>query len=108
MLGTHVLPDGKVRFRYHDYSAHQIGVAGNFSDWQGYPLSPLGDGWWGADIGPMRMGDVFYKFVTPQGWLPDQFNYRKTNDGENSYLNVDGRAGHVLRRGFYSPALGRG
>lgn len=108
MLGTHVRPDGRVRFLYHHGNASEVAVAGNFSDWQPVGLSPQGEGWWGAELGPLSEGDVFYKFVTPFGWHLDQYNYRKSADGEASYLSVGGHAGHLLRRGFHSPALGRG
>lgn len=108
MLGSHVLPDGKIRFLYHDYSADQVGVAGNFSDWRQVALEPRGDGWWGADLGPLPAGNVYYKFVTARGWVNDQFNYRRTSDGENSFLNVGGQCGHLLRRGFHSDSLHKG
>jgi enterochelin esterase-like enzyme len=107
MLGSHVLPDGKIRFMYHDNSAEEIGVAGNFNSWQAVALAHQGNGWWGADLGPLSDGNVFYKFVTPRGWVTDQFNYRRTSGGENSFLNVGGKCGHLLRRGFHSDSLGK-
>ncbi len=106
MMGTHVLPDGSVRFLYHDGSTHQAAVAGSFSDWQPVGMSPQGDGWWEIEIGPLH-GNVFYKFVTPEGWHLDSFNYRKSQDGGSSFLNAEGACGQVIRRAFYSSALGK-
>ncbi|MBI4866937.1 MAG: hypothetical protein HY816_08290 [Candidatus Wallbacteria bacterium] len=108
MLGTHVLQDGKIRFLYHDSSAHQVAVAGSFSDWRPLGMAPSGDGWWVIELGPMPEGDYFYKFVTHSGWHPDQFNYRRDQNGDSSFINVGGHCGHLLRRGFFSQALGKG
>lgn len=108
MIGSHVAPGNILRFRFNHHTASGIGVAGNFTDWHSTPMAPLGDGWWGLDVGPVGSGNVYYKFVTPEGWAFDQYNFRRTMDGANSFLNVGGSCGHMLRRWFHSQSLGKG
>ena len=107
MLGSHVTADGKLHFAFHFFNTNQVLVAGNFSNWNPIPLEETAEGWWTVTVEPEGEGPVFYKFVANGEWHLDQFNIRKTMDSENSFLFVGGLCGHLLRRTFFSHALGR-
>lgn len=106
MLGSHVSHGNVLRFRYHYQGAPSLAVAGSFSGWQPLGMTPLGEGWWGLDV-EAPAGGVHYKFVTPSGWELDQYNYRRSQDGQNSFLDVAGDRGHLLKRWFHSPSLAK-
>jgi len=107
MLGSHVTTEGHLHFAFNYHDTDGVFVAGTFSDWQPVPLEPTGDGWWVQTVEGHFEGPVFYKFVVNGAWQLDQFNIRRTLDGENSFLFVGGLCGHLLRRTFHAPAVGR-
>lgn len=107
MFGSHVLPDRSLVLRCHYQDTDQAYVAGTFSDWEPLPLEPSGDGWWQLVVGPVPDGDYRYKFVADGHWFLDQYNVRRTLDGADSFLHVGHGSGHLLRRTFHAPTLGR-
>lgn len=107
MYGSHVRPDGTLEFWFNYHGTEQAYVAGTFSDWEPQALEARGEGWWSGSFGPFEDGNVFYKFVANGEWLHDQVNFRRSLDMETSFLHVGSGCGHLVRRSFFSHALGR-
>jgi serine protease AprX len=88
-----VCQDG-VLFSFHDDSAREVGLAGDFNGWN-HSEAPLGkgaDGVWRASVRGLRPGHYRYKFVVDGArWVDDPANGLKGPDefgGFNSVLNV--------------------
>lgn len=107
MKGTRVNPDGSITFCYNHYSASSVQVAGSFSNWQPLNLQKGSEGWWFLRTEPLNSGDYEYLFVVDGDWTGDQFNMLKAGGGQNSFINVGGQRGSLLRNSFFSHALGR-
>lgn len=81
-----------VRFEYRDAGAHQVALAGDFSQWQArVPLRKKADGAWVAEL-PLAPGHYEYVFVVDgQRWVADPraANHREDGFGNrNAVLNV--------------------
>lgn len=81
-----------VRFEYRDPGAHQVALAGDFSQWQArVPLRKKADGTWVAEV-PLAPGHYEYVFVVDgQRWVADPraASYREDGFGNrNAVLSV--------------------
>jgi len=83
------------RFVIYEPAAHQVELAGSFTDWQRTPLRPVGDsGYWELTL-PVPVGEHRYAYIldgtrqmadpTLPGREKDDFG------GENSILNVEAK-----------------
>ena len=107
MLGTKTNSDNSITFLYNNHDAEYIAVCGSFSNWEPIYLNQGDNGWWGITTQPLSPGNYEYKFVVNGEWINDQFNFRVNNENNNSLINVGGQIGHLLKRSFYSKALGK-
>lgn len=90
--GTGTVNVASVRFEYHAPGAHQVALAGDFSQWQArVPLRKKADGTWVAEL-PLAPGHYEYVFVVDgQRWVADPHAARYREDGfgnRNAVLSV--------------------
>lgn len=90
--GTGAVNVATVRFEYRAPGAHQVALAGDFSQWQArVPLRKKADGTWVAEL-PLAPGSYEYVFVVDgERWVADPHaaSYREDGFGNrNAVLSV--------------------
>jgi serine protease AprX len=83
--------NGKIIFYYHDDSATEIFLAGDFNDWKpdeiGFTKSA--DGVWRAAINSLKSGKYRYKFyVAGRFWTEDASHGLKEEDGLGGFHSI--------------------
>ena len=83
---------GRLRLSYHDDSATEVSVAGDFNGWRPEPLEPEGEGAWRLDLPVPAPGRHRYKLIVDgRRWIADPGNAVREPDpygGSNSVLVV--------------------
>ncbi|MEO8042166.1 MAG: S8 family serine peptidase [Acidobacteriota bacterium] len=98
-LETHQLRDDEyhgprivgreIVLRYHDDTAHTVGLTGDFNDWRAEPFAKCGDGLWKIAIPCRPAGTYRYKFVVNDvRWTEDPSHGLKEEDGFGGFNSV--------------------
>ena len=65
---------GKARFTLNPGGgAHEVAVAGTFSNWKPIPMLRRGDGSFGANL-TLQPGSYEYRFIVDKKWISDPDN----------------------------------
>jgi serine protease AprX len=83
--------DGKIVFHYHDDSATEVFLAGDFNDWKPAEIrfTRSADGVWCAAINLLKSGKYRYKFyVDGKFWTEDASHGLKEEDGLGGFHSI--------------------
>ncbi|MDB5174753.1 MAG: glycoside hydrolase family 13 [Phycisphaerales bacterium] len=91
---TSITQDGQVEFRFFRRDVRSVLVIGDFNGWgkSGLAMSPVGDGWWTAQV-RFDAGEYRFRYVADGAWFSDYAAHglEMTKTGFNSILNVPER-----------------
>jgi 1,4-alpha-glucan branching enzyme len=88
---TSITQDGQVEFRFFRRGVRSVTVVGDFDGWgkSGLPMSPVGDGWWMAQV-RFDAGEYRFRYVADGTWFSDYAaqGLEMTKTGFNSILII--------------------
>jgi len=110
MKGTWIEPDGTVVFIYYAPKS-EVKIAGNFTNWRAINMElekdRLSREYFRFKLWPGAPCDIIYKFIVNGWWKFDQYNFRRTLDGLNSFIHRCGNCGQLVRDSFFSKFLNK-